>query len=188
MASLKRNPIKLLLVMCLIMLGVHVANVVLHGFLSRFAIIPGNVYTLHHIFLAPWLHGDWQHLSNNLVGFVIFSALVLMRGVPFYIKSSFIIITLTGLLVWTFGRHAHHLGASGWIFGLWSLTVALAWFQRNFLNIVIAIFVIVFYGGMIWGVLPQDKSISFESHLFGAVAGVISAYLLTRRNSSAKRR
>lgn len=94
--------------------------------------------------------------------------------------SSLIIIVLTGLLVWVFARKAVHIGASGWVFGLWSLSIAIAFFQRSFVNIAIAVFVLFFYGGMIYGVLPQDRYVSFESHLFGAIAGIVCAYFMTK--------
>ncbi|MFM2410558.1 MAG: hypothetical protein RL481_1386, partial [Pseudomonadota bacterium] len=45
----------------------------------------------------------------------------------------------------------------------------------------IAIGVAFVYGGMIYGVLPTQSGISFESHLFGAIAGVVAAYTLTRK-------
>lgn len=181
------KKIKLIVYMCLAMVAIHIANIVFGNQLSAFGIRPGELDTLPYIFSAPWLHGSWVHLLGNLVGFAIFSALSLMRGVDFYVRSSFIIITLTGVLVWLFARSgATHIGASGWIFGLWSLSIAVAWFQRSFLNIAIAIFVAVFYGGMIWGVLPSNPHVSFESHLFGAFAGIVAAYMTTRSKKNRK--
>ena len=34
-----------------------------------------------------------------------------------------------------------------------------------------------FYGGMVLTIFPRDPSISFESHLFGAMAGALCAWL-----------
>ncbi len=173
--------IKVIISLVMIMAIVHIANIVAGGKLMVFGISPGVTESLPFIYSAPWIHGSWEHLTNNLIGLSIFSALSLIRGKDFFIRASFIIITLTGLLVWFFGRsHSVHVGASGWIFGLWSLSITLAWFQRSFTNILIAFFVAVFYGGMIWGVLPSSPHISFESHLFGAVSGVVAAYTLTK--------
>jgi len=172
---------RLILIMCLLVVGVHVANLALGYHLNHFGISPGDIRTLPFIYTAPWLHGSWGHLLNNLIGLTIFSTLCLIRGVAFFVRSSIIIISLTGILVWLFARSgAVHIGASGWIFGLWSLSIAIAWFRRSFLNIAIAIFVAVFYGGMVWGVLPTHSYISFESHLFGAVSGIVAAYIMTR--------
>ena len=85
-----------------------------------------------------------------------------------------------GLLVWLFARNALHIGASGWIFGLWSLCIATAWYDRKFINILIALLVVFLYGGMLFGVLPNDPRISFESHFFGAIAGVVCAFFQAR--------
>lgn len=58
--------------------------------------------------------------------------------------------------------------------------MATAWFDRKPLNILIALVVAFFYGGMLWGVLPTDPGVSFESHLFGALAGVVCAFVQYR--------
>ena len=178
--SLNKN-VKLLATICLIMLAVHAVNIYLNGALNNFGIMPRNIYSLPFIYTTVFLHGSWAHLLNNLFGFIIFGSLCLLRGSRFFIGSSFFIITVTGLLIWLFGRQAVHIGASGWIFGLWSLSIAIAWFERSFVNIVIAIFVVFFYGGMIYGVLPGDSTISFEAHLFGAASGVLYAWMTSKK-------
>lgn len=182
------KKVKLVIYPCVAMVVIHIINIALGNQLSVFGIRPGELSTLPYIITAPWLHGSWLHLLSNLVGLAVFSALSLIKGTNFFVKASAIIICLTGLLVWLFARSgATHIGASGWIFGLWSLSIAVAWFQRSFLNIVIAVFVAVFYGGMIWGVLPSNPHVSFESHLFGAMAGVFAAYVLTRSTVTRKK-
>lgn len=174
------NKIKVITVICAILIVVHILNVVTQGSLFVLGIRPGDLHSLPNILTAPFIHGTWSHLVNNLFGLIIFSLLCLLRGVKFYMVSSLIIIVLTGLLVWVFARKAVHIGASGWVFGLWSLSIAIAFFQRSFVNIAIAVFVLFFYGGMIYGVLPQDRYVSFESHLFGAIAGIVCAYFMTK--------
>ena len=34
------------------------------------------------------------------------------------------------------------------------------------------------YGSMIWGIFPNEPGISYESHFFGAMIGVVMAILL----------
>ena len=65
--------------------------------------------------------------------------------------------------------------------GLWSLVIALAWFDRSPRNIAIALAVVFFYGGMVFGVLPTQGYISFESHLSGAIAGDYAAFTLSKK-------
>jgi membrane associated rhomboid family serine protease len=184
MTKIKPDKIvKVLLVLTVLLVGIHVVNAVLEGYFFRFGIVPKDTESLPYVLTAPFIHGNWPHLINNLIGLWVFSTLCMLRGVQFYLKSSFLIIILTGLLVWCFGRSASHIGASGWLFGLWSLAIATAWFDRRFLNIVIAVVVVLFYGGMIVGVLPGEAHVSFESHLFGALAGVAVAYLMSRKKN-----
>jgi membrane associated rhomboid family serine protease len=171
---------KLILTICAFMIGVHIINVMLSYQLNRFGVFPRHLDSIWTILTAPFLHGSLAHLLNNLLGLCIFSALILVHSVRRYLLSSVFIIVSSGLLVWLFGRSATHIGASGWVFGLWSLCIATAWFERRVINIVIAVFVIIFYGGLIYGVLPVDARVSFEYHLFGALMGFYCAYLNTK--------
>jgi membrane associated rhomboid family serine protease len=165
---------------CALMVGVHIVNLFTGGALYQYGIHPRQVDSLWGVFAAPFLHGSLGHLLNNLIGLVIFSSLLFVHPLRHYLWSSAFIITLTGLLVWCFARTALHIGASGWIFGLWSLCIATAWFDRKFINILIALAVVFLYGGMLFGVLPGDPRVSFESHFFGAVAGVVCAFFRAR--------
>lgn len=163
------------------MVAVHIVNLLTGGYLSNFGIEPRDVGGAYTIATAPLIHADVAHLGSNLVAFVVLGSLVLLHGVRYFVKASALIIVLGGALVWLFGRSGDHIGASGWVFGLWSLVIALAWFDRSPRNIAIALAVVFFYGGMVFGVLPTEGYISFESHLFGALAGVVAASVLSKK-------
>ncbi|MES2783299.1 MAG: rhomboid family intramembrane serine protease [Pseudomonadota bacterium] len=163
------------------MVVVHVVNFFTGGYLSTFGIEPREIGSAYSIATAPWLHVDIGHLGSNLAAFVVLGSLVLLQGLRYFVKASALIILLGGALVWLFARDATHIGASGWVFGLWSLVIALAWFDRSPRNIAIALAVVFFYGGMVFGVLPTAGYISFESHLFGAIAGIFAAFTLSKK-------
>ena len=163
------------------MTAVHVIDLFLGGSLKSFGIQPREIGSAYTIATAPWLHADFVHLGSNLAAFVVLGSLVLLQGLRYFVKASALIILLGGTLVWLLGRGSIHIGASGWIFGLWSLVIALAWFDRSPRNIAIALAVVFFYGGMVFGVLPTAGYISFESHLFGAMAGVFAAFTLSKK-------
>ena len=163
------------------MVGVHLVDLLLGGFLKNFGIQPREIGTAYTIFTAPWLHANFAHLGSNLAAFMVLGSLCMLNGLRYFVKASALIIAIGGALVWLFARGSTHIGASGWIFGLWSLVIALAWFDRRPRNIAIALAVVFFYGGMIFGVLPSQSYISFESHLFGAIAGVAAAAMLSKQ-------
>ena len=145
----------------------HVVNLFTGGYLTNFGIEPREIGGAYTIATAPLIHADVAHLGSNLVTFVVLASLVLLQGVRYFVKASALIILLGGALVWLLARDGEHIGASGWIFGLWSLVIALAWFDRSPRNIAIALAVLFFYGGWCSACCPR-KAISRLSRTFSA--------------------
>jgi membrane associated rhomboid family serine protease len=50
--------------------------------------------------------------------------------------------------------------------------------DRSPITLGAALFVGVLYGSILWGVLPGQPGVSWEAHLFGAVAGAVAAFLV----------
>lgn len=145
-------------------------------FINQYGIRPRRFESIPGIVIAPFLHGTWPHLYSNIIGLVIFSGFCLtLKTRRYFLYCSAFIVAVGGLLVWCFARGAIHIGASGWVFGLWSLCIANAYYERRLSSFLVAITVIFFYGGMIYGLLPTDPRLSFEGHLFGAFAGIWAA-------------
>ncbi len=159
---------------------IQLINMLLGGRLAQFGIHPRDMGSAYSILTAPLIHGDWAHLGNNLLALLPLAALSMADGLRRFAIVSAIILLLGGALVWFLGRHALHIGASGWIFGMWSYVIARGWFEREARAILLSLLVLLVYGSMIWGVLPTDARISFESHLFGALAGIVAAFVVRR--------
>jgi membrane associated rhomboid family serine protease len=158
-------------------------TVALDNRLESSGIRPRSVDGLDGILWAPFLHGGFAHLISNTIPFVLLSALVLAKGLRRYVTASAIIILLGGLLVWLFaiGSNEIHVGASGWVFGLFGYLIATAWYERRPLSILLAVVAVVLYGSTIlFGFLPRP-GLSWEGHLFGFIAGIAAARLLTPR-------
>lgn len=79
--------------------------------------------------------------------------------------------------MWIFARDAYHVGASGLVFGYFGVILARAVIERSIVAMAIGIVTVITYGGLIWGILPLRSYVSFESHLFGLIAGVIVVWL-----------
>lgn len=166
-----------------VMVAAHILNMFTGYSLNAFGLQPRSVHGLIGVALSPFLHGSIGHLVSNAFPFAVLSALILIGGVGRYATVSILVSAIGGLLVWAFGRDANHVGASGWVFGLWGYLIAQAWFCRSLKSLLIALLVLVFYGGMVFGFLPRH-GVSFESHIFGAVAGWVTAWLLQSRPTS----
>ena len=84
--------------------------------------------------------------------------------------------------MWLFAREAYHVGASGLAFGMlfFVSTIGVVRWERR--TIALSLVVLFLYGGMIWGVIPGAHDVSFESHLSGALIGIVLAFLLRNRD------
>ena len=157
---------------------VHIIKILGDFNWNVFGIYPRETEGLIGIFTAPLLHSNFQHLFSNTIPLFFMMTLIYL----FYskvAKISFIVIyILTGLAVWLFGRQVFHIGASGVVYGLISFVFWGGVFRKNFKSIVLSLIIIVLYSGYIEGVLPGKEGISWESHLLGAVVGVLVAFLV----------
>lgn len=158
--------------------------VLLDDALERQGIQPRQLRGLDGILLAPFLHNGFGHLIANTLPLAVLTALVLVRGVPRWIEVSAIVIVAGGLATWVLARSANHIGASGVVFGYLGFLLAAGFFERSLRAIALGIVTGLAYGGLLWGVLPTRPGISWESHLFGLLAGGLAAWALSRRRSA----
>lgn len=149
------------------------------GFLG---IKPRSLEGLPGIFLGPMIHGNLSHLISNTVpllflGSALFFFYERIGGIVFFRCYFF-----TNILVWLLSpRMSYHIGASGLIYGLSSFLIFYGLLRKDFLSLLISIGVIIAYGGIFYGILPTDPRISWESHLAGAIVGMVTAFNLRNR-------
>lgn len=153
---------------------------------SSFGIYPGEVTGLKGIIFSPFIHGDLSHLiSNTSTLFVGMFAIMYFYRTSAY-KVLIIVWIATGLMVWWLGRPSYHIGASGVIYGLISFIFFSGVIRKDKRAVGLSLLMVFLYGGLVWGVLPVDEEVSFESHLFGAVVGLICA-IIFRKNDPPKK-
>ncbi len=143
---------------------------------ARLAIVPRTSGGLVGLLTAPFVHANFAHLAANLPPFLVLGALVLRHGEKYFLEVSLAITLGQGALLWSFGRKVAHVGMSGVIFGFFGWLLALAWFTRATSDLLVAGGVLIFYGGMIAGIAPVRKEVSWEGHLFGLLAGLGTAW------------
>ena len=143
-------------------------------------ILPRDLTGIMGIVTAPLTHADFSHIFSNTVPLVILGWAIFF----FYPKVSYkvfaIVYFLTGILVWLFARQLYHIGASGIVYAFMSFLFFSGLFRRDNKSIALALIVVFLYGGIVCGILPGQKGISWESHLFGGIAGVFAAFVLRR--------
>ncbi|MBK7630654.1 MAG: rhomboid family intramembrane serine protease [Ignavibacteriales bacterium] len=146
----------------------------------KLGILPRNISGLVGIFTSPLIHGGFSHLISNSAP-LIFMGLGIFYFYPKVAYKVFTIIYLgTGILVWIFAREVYHIGASGIIYGFVSFLFFSGIFRKDNRSIALALVVIFLYGGLIWGVLPVEKGVSWESHLSGAIVGIIASFIFRK--------
>jgi membrane associated rhomboid family serine protease len=146
--------------------------------LSFLGVSPLTPEGLPGILLAPFLHGDWNHLMANTVPMFVLGSALFYFYRPIAYRVLLLTVLLTGLWVWLGAREATHIGASGVIYGLSAFLLVSGLIRRHPRLMALSMVVVFLYGGMIWGVFPEffpEKNISWESHLAGLVAGLILA-------------
>jgi membrane associated rhomboid family serine protease len=176
---LKRfTPILVLVVACWAVLGVD--EFFLKGHLREHGIFPRQAAGLPGIVWAPFLHASYQHLAANTLPLLILGGVLCGRS-----RTEFGLVTVAGIilgggLTWLFGRNAIHIGASGLIFCYFGYLASLAFFRRTFGTLILSVVCVLGYGGLAKGVVPTAAPISWEGHLFGLVAGAVTAWFATK--------
>jgi len=148
--------------------------------LSRMGILPRDMFGFLGIISGPIVHANFSHLLSNTIPLIILGWAIFFFYSKVSYKTFIVIYVLTGLLVWLFAREVYHIGASGIVYGIVSFLFFSGIFRRDNKSISIALIVTFLYGGIVWGILPGQKGISWESHLFGGIAGIITAFILRK--------
>ena len=170
------RPFRFLLLMWLFFSVSFFFNIDL-GFLG---ILPRSYFGTIGIFTSPLVHGNLNHISSNSVP-VLFLGTILYFFYPNIANRIFLqCYFFTNILVWFFGRTFLHIGASGLIYGLAFFLISIGFFEGKFRALIISISVLAVYGSLVYTVFDFNQAISWESHVFGALVGVTSAYSIKK--------
>lgn len=157
---------------------IKIIEVLIGARLYQYGIQPGQLNGLAGVFLAPLIHSSFSHLFANTAPLLILGT-ALIYGYPKSAKIAVPVIYIgTGLCVWLFARQTYHIGASGLTFGFMFFVFTIGAIRWDRRAIALSMIVFFLYGSMIWGIFPNESGISYESHFFGAMFGIILAILL----------
>ncbi|MFQ5643614.1 MAG: rhomboid family intramembrane serine protease [Thiogranum sp.] len=176
------HAFRLALAFAVLLWAIKAVETLLHLDLVRYGVFPLQPGGLAGILAGPLIHGSWTHLFANTLPVIILGT-ALLYGYPRSAKIVIAVVYLgSGLGVWLFARPAYHIGASGLTFGVMFFLLVIGILRWDKRAIVLSMIVFFLYGSMIWGIFPSKPGISFESHFFGALFGVVLAVVLKNRD------
>tara|TARA_R110001592_G_scaffold320639_2_gene598814 strand:- start:142378 stop:143079 length:702 start_codon:yes stop_codon:yes gene_type:complete len=154
--------------------------------LHQLGIYPQSPNGLIGIFTGPLIHGSWAHVTGNTLSLLLLGSM-LLYGYP---KSRWwtlsIIWLVSGVGVWLFARQTYHFGASGLTHGMFFYLFVGGILRRDKRSIVLLMIAFFMYGGMLLTIFPREPDISYEYHFFGALGGVLSAFIFKQRDPKLK--
>ena len=156
--------------------------------LRRFGIRPRQFAGLPGILLAPLLHGGPVHLAANSLPLLVLGTGLLYLYPNSALKVLPAIYLGPGLAVWLFAGGGIHVGSSGLVYGLASYIFVAGVIRLDRRAIAASLLVSFLYGSMVWGVLPIQPGVSWESHLAGALIGLALAIALRRLDIPPRKR
>jgi len=168
---------------------IHFFHVYYNLNLSSFGVFPRNIEGLYGVVFAPLIHSksDIHHLMNNSLPFLILGWTLFFFYKPIAWRILIYSWIFTGIFVWLSGREAYHIGISGVLYSLLFFIFFSGVFRKDVRLLTVTLMVVFIYGSMVWGIFPYDWTISFESHLFGALTGIALAYSYRKEKASFER-
>lgn len=147
--------------------------------LNRHGVVPRTMSGLQGILFAPWLHAGLWHIMANTGGLIVLGWLAMWPRVANFWHATIGAMLGAGLCAWLLGApYSVHIGASGVVFGYAGYLVARGFYTRSILSMLVALFVASSYGlSMLFGALPIYPGVSWQSHVGGALGGIIAARL-----------
>lgn len=149
--------------------------------LDQYGVIPREPNGLVGVLAGPLLHQGWGHLISNTPPVAVLGFLATSGGLRRFAVVTAIIWITSGVGTWLVGpAHTDHIGASGLASGWLVFLLVRGFFARSAGQVAVAVVLFLFWGGMLWGLLPGQPGISWQEHLFGAVGGVLAARAVAR--------
>jgi membrane associated rhomboid family serine protease len=171
--------VKLLVALVGLMWLSEIVDTALHGALDRYGIISRDPEGLIGIVTAPFLHLGFGHLISNTLPLVTLGALIAISGAVRLLAVTALVAVIGGIGTWLISPpNTITIGASGLVFGYAAYLISLGLFTRRIGQILVGVVVVLVWGGgLLTGLVPQD-GVSWQGHLFGAIAGVLAAWVL----------
>jgi len=156
--------------------------------LQRFGVRPRQFAGLPGILLAPLLHGGPVHLIANSLPLLVLGTGMLYLYPNSAVKVLPAVYLGPGIAVWLFAGGSVHVGSSGLVYGLVIYIFVAGLIRLDRRAIAASLLVAFLYGSMVWGVLPIQPGVSWQTHLAAALIGLALAIALRRLDIPPRKR
>lgn len=153
---------------------IHTINALSSYRLNALGIYPRRAFGLPGILFCPFLHGSATHLLVNMLMLSTLSVMILAHGYLFYIHLSIWIVLVSGLAIWLFARPGIHIGASALVMGYFGFLLAHGLLHPSLLSVFLLLVCLYYFSGLFTSLLPAGRTVSWEGHVFGFVAGALA--------------
>jgi membrane associated rhomboid family serine protease len=149
--------------------------------LINWGVLPREASGLKGILTSVFIHGDLGHIASNTLPILVLGMMLFYFYKKIAKQTFFWIWLISGIWLWIGGRNhvnhpTFHIGASTLIYGLATFLFFSGVFRKHLQLMVVSALVLFLYGSILWGIFPLKTEISWEGHLFGALAGVLVAF------------
>lgn len=174
---------RIVLALLAAMWAFEIADVALDHRLDQYGIEPRDPDGLFGVVAAPFLHDGFGHLLANSIPFVVLGILIALQGAVRVVAVTLTVALVSGLGTWLVAPAGTiHIGASGIVFGYATYLLVRGLFNRSMVEILIGVAVAAVWGTALLGGLMPQEGVSWQGHFFGAVGGVIAAWLISGRS------
>jgi membrane associated rhomboid family serine protease len=131
-----------------------------------------------NLLFAPFLHVGLPHLVANSVPFLVLGGLIALQSVWRFATVTLAAALGAAVVAWVLGSSGSvHVGASGLVFAYLAWLIVRAIRERSLVAILLGLFALALYGGILWGLSPFQTGVSWQGHFGGALAGVAAALM-----------
>ncbi|MFB6563273.1 rhomboid family intramembrane serine protease [Streptomyces sp. NPDC056400] len=150
--------------------------------LDQYGIVARDTDSLTGVVSAAFLHFGFDHVAANSVPLLVLGFIAALSGIRRFLAVCGLIVLADGLGTWLISPSGTlTLGASGVVFGLFGYLLVRGFVERKALGIAVAVGVAAVWGSsIVVGILPTNTGVSWQGHLCGLVAGIVTALYFRR--------
>jgi membrane associated rhomboid family serine protease len=179
----------LFVAICWLVFGLEHLN---NWHLSYFGVLPRSSKGLMGIVTSVFIHGDLGHIASNSLPLLVLGGMLFFFYRRIAVPVALWLWLVSGLWLWIGGRSGgihptYHIGASTLIYALATFLFFSGVFRKHLQLMAVSAVVVFLYGSILWGIFPLKTEISWEGHLFGAIAGVLVAFNYREEGPQRKR-